>query len=310
MCRKKMYLSPVEAEEVLTKERVKKQIVGTIELELIANMVEDAQNSKNFGDKVIMNIKPIYVHVPKWQRKLNINRAREIGEQYNPYKWEIPKVLYSDGKLIIIDGMHRVFGAFLGNLKSVLVEVLTGMTEREAINLFLEQGDDRRRMSPSDIYGASLVANKPEYIRLKKICTKNHVAVKGDIETISNPIGVLTSITDGVGLARSNPELLDRILVLLEKLQWNAGKSIYDGKAYSAKVIRVLKKLYAYYDGKEEQMEHILINVCKGSQYFNDNIVEKWQDSLFDYLADIVEKNLNIAVVGKTARKGRSPKTA
>lgn len=80
-------------------------------------------------------------------------------------------------------------------------------------------------------------------------------------KSIKNPVGLLTSISDGLRLARSNPELLDRILQILGKLQWNAGKSIHEGKAYSAKVIRVFNKLYAYYAGKEDRLEEILLNL-------------------------------------------------
>ena len=99
---------------------------------------------------------------------------------------------------------------------------------------------------------------------------------------------------------------------IIGKLQWNAGKSAYDGKAYTAKVIRVFKKLYAYYSGREIEMETVLLNNCKGSKYFNDNLVEKWQDSFFDYLSTIIEQNINIPTVAvkKSTPKTRRKKTA
>lgn len=162
-------------------------------------------------------------------------------------------------------------------------------------------------MSPQDTYSAALEAKKEEYVALKRICNNNHVAVKGDQEPIKNPIGILTSISDGISLAKNNPELLDRILSIIGKLQWNAGKSAFEGKAYTAKVIRVFKKLYAYYTGRETELETVLLNNCKGSQYFNDNLVEKWQDTMFDFLSDIIEKNIDnpvvIAVTPKRSRK-------
>lgn len=146
---------------------------------------------------------------------------------------------------------------------------------------------------------------------MKRICNNNHVAVKGDQEPIKNPIGILTSISDGISLAKNNPDLLNRILSIIGKLQWNAGKSAYDGKAYTAKVIRVFKKLYAYYSGREIEMETVLLNNCKGSKYFNDNLVEKWQDSLFDYLSNVIEKNIDIPnVSAKSTPKTRRKKTA
>ena len=47
-------------------------------------------------------------------------------------------------------------------------EVLVGITEERAINLFLDQGKDRGRMTLQDSYGAAIEAGRPEYIRLKK----------------------------------------------------------------------------------------------------------------------------------------------
>lgn len=296
MC-KKVYLMPEEVENILQEAREKKGITGTVEENLIENLIEDAIHNKHIGDKILLNINPIYVHVPSWQRKLNIQRAKDIGFNYNSYKWGIPKVIYTDGKLYVIDGMHRIFGTYSAEMKSVLVEVLVNMSVESAINLFLEQDIDRGKMTPQDKYGAAIEAGKPEYVKLREICNKNHVVVKGDMQSIDNPVGMLTSITDGIRLVKTNPKLLNNILALIGKLQWNCGKGLYDGKAYSAKVIRSLKKLYAYYDGREKDMERVLLSVCKGSEYFNDNLAEKWQDSFFDYLSDIIEQNIDIVTI-------------
>ena len=166
-------------------------------------------------------------------------------------------------------------------------------------------------MAPVDTYSAALVARKEEYVRLKAICDRNHVAVKGDRKPVDNPIGVLTPISDGVKMAKNCPDLLDRILKLIVKLQWNGGKSYRDGKAFSAKTLRVFKKLYSYYAGRETDMERVLLNNCKGSKYFNDNLSEKWQDSLFDFLSDVIEKNIDIPVIeAKTTRRRTSRKAS
>ena len=88
-------------------------------------------------------------------------------------------------------------------------------------------------------------------------------------------------------------------------MKWNAGRSVRDGKAYSSKVIRNFKNLYAYYAGRENEMENVLLNNCKGSQYFNDNLNEKWQDTMFDFLNGIIEQNIDIPVASTQS----APKT-
>lgn len=301
MSKKKVLLTSVEVEENLNKARLEEGFTPQVEKAAIKTMIESAKHNGRFGDKILLVMPPVYAHIPVWQRRLNIPRAASIGTTYNKYKWEVPKLLYCDGKLVCIDGMHRLYGAFLGNVENVTVEIITDLTESEAVNLFLEQSTDRKGMSPSDIYGAAIEAGKPEYLMLQKICKQNNVRVKGD-KTVSNPVGVLTSISDGVSLAKYNPELLDKILKLIGSLRWN-GANVYEGKAYSAKVIRVLKKLYAYYEGKENVLEGILLSVCKGSEYFNSNLAEKYQETMFDYLSKIVEENINIQIFADTPRK-------
>lgn len=303
---KRVYLSPIEAEEILQKERNNHGFYGKAEEFATKQMVDAAKKNSRIADKLLTVLSPYQIHIPSWQRKLNLPRAQAIGNEYNPYKWEVPKVIYVNGKFICIDGMHRIFGAHLGKIEDIIIELITNLTEKEAINLFLEQGTDRKYMSPVDTYSAAIEAEKPEYIALRTICAKNHVRVKGDDNTLKNPVGVLTSISDGVSMAKTCPEILDRILSLIEKLQWN-GTNVYEGKAYSAKVLRVLKKLYAYYDGKEDVLENTLLNTCKGTQYFNDTLVEKWQDTLFDYLSKVIEQNAHVVqITNKNAKRTRA----
>lgn len=298
---KKVYLTAMEVEMELEEARKKIGFVPGVEKTAIKTMVETAKQNGKFGDKLLLVTSPVYIHVPTWQRKLSIPRAQAIGNSYNKYKWEVPKLLYHDGKLSCIDGMHRLYGAFLGGVENVTLEIITDLTEAEAIDIFLEQSSDRKKMSPSDIYGAAIEAGKPEYIRLRDICKKNNVRIKGD-KTVSNPVGIFTSISDGISLTRNNPELLDKILKLIGKLQWNGG-NIYEGKAYSAKVIRVLRRLYAYHEGEEKLLEGILLSSCKGAEYFKVNLSEKWQDGLFDFLSEIIEDNMNVKIFADTQKK-------
>ncbi len=123
-------------------------------------------------------------------------------------------------------------------------------------------------------------------LALRDICHKHNVAVKG--EDITNEVGTLTSISDGIDLVKRNPDLLDGILGLLGKLGWNGYADSYNGKAYTAKIIRALKTLYAYTDGRTDKMETALIKHCKGTEYFVDNIMDKTQAQIFDYLSEIV----------------------
>lgn len=308
---KRERMLPKELEEMMNEARMLNNIIEAGEKMIVSDKMEEARSKHDGREKAIISINPLLIHVPEWQRELRVSIAKKIGAEFNPYKWDLPKVVLRDGKFYVIDGMHRIIGAYFGNMKLVQVEVLIGITEADAVDLFLSQQNDRKRMTFADTYSAALVLRKEEYVILKSICDRNHVAIKGDRNPVENPIGVLTSLSDGVKMAKLCPDLLDRILKLIVNLQWNGGKSYRDGKAFSAKVIRVFRKLYAYYAGRETDMERVLLNNCKGSKFFNDNLSEKWQDSLFDFLSDIIEKNIDIPVIETktTSRKRTTRKT-
>ena len=82
------------------------------------------------------------------------------------------------------------------------------------------------------------------------------------------------------------------MLRLLGKLGWNGYADSYNGKAYTAKIIRAMKSLYAYTEGREEEMESALLNNCTGTEFFVENIMYKTQAQIFDYLAEIVRYDM------------------
>lgn len=286
MSKSRKYVEAREIEREMQESRIKEDFVGKVEEISIKQMVENAKVNNRLGDKVLMSINPLYVHIPDWQRMCDVISAQEIGNNYNKYKWEVPKLLYHEGKLLCIDGMHRIYGAYKAKIETVICEIIE-CTLSEAINLFLDQTYDRRKMSPVDYYRAAIANGDENYINLKKICNSHNVAVKGD--PIENQVGIFTCITDGIrSIQRNGNELLDRIIILITDLQWNGYADTYNGKAYTAKFIRVMHSMYAYYEGRIEQMEEILKEKCTGTEFFVNNIMDSTQAQAFDYLSEIV----------------------
>lgn len=159
------YLTAKQVEAKLQETRKEREFTGKVEKEAVKVIVETAKRNGNFGDKTLVCIDPVYVHIPVWQRKLYVPAATTIGENYDRHKWEVPKVLYlPSGKLICVDGMHRLYGAFLGRIETVTVELITDLTEKEAIQLFLDQ-TARRPMSPADTYKAGVKAGRADCLR-------------------------------------------------------------------------------------------------------------------------------------------------
>lgn len=275
----KVKITALEVENEMQAARNASGFVDTVETRIISDLTENAKVTGKIGDKILLVINPMYVHFPFWQRELRISNARNIGENYNAAKWELPKVYLCAGKLYCADGMHRIYGAFLAAMEHVTAELIN-VSEIEAIELFLTQTTDRRKMSPSDILNAAITMKKPEWVKFQKICHKNNVNIKGDCNNIENAIGTFTPIYDGVTLTKTHPQAFDTILRLLKALQWGEG-------SYNAKVIRSFKQLFAYY-GTEKTCKYVLCK-CKGKEYFQNNIVQKCQYATFDFLSEIIE---------------------
>lgn len=299
---RRVYLKAKEAEKEMQEARESKEFTGKNEKLLIENLVKSAKNNSRIGDKLLMVIDPMEIHIPDWQRRIKLERAYSIGNNYNSYKWDEPKVLLYKGILLCIDGQHRIYGAFKAKKDAVVVEVMECSLE-EAIDLFLSQSSDRAKMQPMDIYHAALAAKKPEYVALHDICKKHNVAIKGDDET-ENVVGTFSSISDGINWIKGGKaELLDSMLGLLGKLEWNGYADTYNGKAYTAKIIRALKSLYAYCEGRTDEMEEAMINRCKGTEFFVDNIMTKTQAQIFDYLSEIVRYEMESPFRNKAGKK-------
>lgn len=203
--------------------------------------------------------------------------------------WDVPKVIVKNGKFICIDGMHRLFGALLAEKKDVVVEIIE-VNEATAIQIFLDQTKNKKKMSPEDCYDASLKAGKQEYIIFTEICHAHNVQIKGD-DTLDNPVGIFTSIRDGVSI---EPEMLDKILTLIHRLGWNGTVNEIkpSSAAYGTKTVRSLKKLYAQYSECERAMEKTLIAYCKGTDWFKRNLSGSSQYKIFDILNETIEQNL------------------
>lgn len=284
-------LTPEEVEELFQKEREREGYTEGIERKLVEKYVKEATQKLSNDKKAIVEVEPCLLHIPGWQRDLYVSTVMKITSNYDPYKFDIPKVLYSNGKLYIINGEHRGTAALKMKLETVEIEIIIGKTEKEAIQLFLEQSDDMKDVNYSDRINAALAAEDSDFLQLKRTCTKHHVAIKGDRKPCENPVGLLTSISDGL---KTSPFLFDRILTLLGKLQWNAGKTFKEGKAYGSKPIRVLKDLYSYYAEDSDKMEEILLKYCKGGTFFNENLAGKCKYAFFDFLAEIIESHMQV----------------
>ena len=80
------YLTSKQVEAKLQEVRKEREFTGKVEKESVKVIVETAKRNGNFGDKTLVCIDPVYVHIPVWQRKLYVPAATAIGENYDRHK--------------------------------------------------------------------------------------------------------------------------------------------------------------------------------------------------------------------------------
>lgn len=97
MC-KRVYLTAKEAEMEMQESRNAEGFTGKMETDYISRMIKDAKRNSMVGDKLQLVVDPMYIHIPEWQRRLKLTRAYAIGNTYNKYKWDVPKVLFHKGR--------------------------------------------------------------------------------------------------------------------------------------------------------------------------------------------------------------------
>lgn len=290
MATKNIY-KPTEVENIFFKEARSTDLdFYKGEKSIIRTLLENAKRNGRIGDKTLLVIPPYYAHVPDWQRKAVLSDAKEIGQNYDPYQWELPKLICINGKLVIADGMHRMLGAVVGQLPDVVVEIIE-LSEAEAIELFVKQSENRKKMTPEDKFTAYLKLNNKDYVEFFNICQAHKIQIKGRDDLLEY-YGTVTAIIDGI---RMDKETLERIFTLIEKLKWNDIKvsKLTPSKApWGSKVIRSFKRLYVHYGDRIDLMEEALVKKCKGVDYYIDNNSGLSQYKILDTLNEIIEKEL------------------
>lgn len=103
--------------------------------------------------------------------------------------------------------------------------------------------------------------------------------------------------------SKAKSKVTHLISSLLELLDEDGYADSYNGKAYTAKIIRALKMVYAYFDGRTEEMEEALLEHCKGTEFFVENVIDKTQAQIFDYLSGIVRYEMESPLTQKKRNK-------
>lgn len=110
----------------------------------------------------------------RYQRVLDERRAQAMARDIDMDRIGVPSLsLRANGKLVVIDGQHRVAAlmyASKGSLE-IMCEVHEGLTVRQEAALFLKLNGGRKAVSAFDKYVAELAAKVPATLEIEAIVT-------------------------------------------------------------------------------------------------------------------------------------------
>lgn len=213
------YLNPEETEEWITSKR---KLSDEEEKTEIKNAL---RNSFGIGNKKYVLIDPVLIHVPNWQRTTDMAKTEEIAVNFDEDKFDPIKVYINEERFNVADGAHRLVSVIKRNINKndkvkILAEVLS-CNEYEAINTFLGQQSGRKPMTVSDTYRAAIKANITDYLTFKEIFESYNIQITAEMETLSNPVGIIKPSAGALRLANRNKTELKIALDLINDLHWN-----------------------------------------------------------------------------------------
>lgn len=216
------------------------------------------KNSQKVGNKVFLEIPLTSMQVDHemYQRPLQ-RHVRTIAKNWNDDKCDPLMVNYrTDGYFYLIDGQHRYEAARMRGLESLVCCVFVGLTLKEEADLFTEQNEGTKKLSPFDTYKANLCRGETIDTQIQEVCNKYGIRVER-----GNGIRKLKSVTTARSIIKgSGKNTLEWIFDIFNKCGWNNFKD-----TYGADVLQALCNVVTNYSDDLDRVTGKLIDFFKGS---------------------------------------------
>ena len=183
------------------------------------------KNSTKTGNKIFLEIPVslLKVDTDMYQRTLQ-RHVRVIARNWNDDKCDPLMVNYrSDGFFYVIDGQHRLEAAKMRGIESLVCIVFVGLSIKEEADLFTEQNEGTKKLSPFDTFKANLCRGNETDVLINNICHKYGIEVKRE-----NRVRTLKSVTVARKIVQSGgKESLEWIFSMFKKSGWDNFKETY-----------------------------------------------------------------------------------
>ncbi|AXE23545.1 hypothetical protein C0216_08785 [Streptomyces globosus] len=138
------------------------------------------------------------------QRNLNKARAQKIADNIVPTALGTPILsLREDGKLVPMDGMHRIYGCQLAiaagvtAVEKIHCEIHTGLTLANEASMFIIKNKESSKVGATDEYRIGLVAGHPLFVDTQAVLDKHGLKVGSrSVSGVRGINGILKIVRD------------------------------------------------------------------------------------------------------------------
>lgn len=235
-------------------------------------------------------------------------KIRNLAENWDINKMDALKVVPhpEEHRFSVVDGCHRLAAAIINGEKSVVCEIITGLSEnpRERLiqeaTLFATQGDEVDTLSPVECHNANVLRSIKENVIVDDLVKKYDIKLKTNPSHGRVHNGQLAGFTMALQVARtSKKEILDDTFYILCESRWNFARG-----GLSANAIYVVSNILRLHPEYKSEIISMLIKEftpIEPDQLFAEAhakyTTRKEKERILLYVEDIVCDKLGISRV-------------
>ena len=226
---------------------------------------------KSKGEIVYQPIALDELNMEHYQRRTRYGKVRNIIKDFNPFLLGVILVSYRDGKYNVVDGGHRVAALKQMGAKTVMCQMVYGLTYEQEASLFLDFNCNRTGLTPNEKFAGAVEAKRKSALDIVSCLDKY-----------------------GFTYNKSNTSKTDNMIAAVSTLNY-----IYNttGKTGLMNLCRIIRKIWN--GDKNSLCAHIL----KGMHTFLYNYDGKFNE---DVLVAALEKSSPTDIVLEASRMTNS----
>ena len=162
-------------------------------------------------------------------------KIRNLAENWDINKMDALKVVPhpEEHRFSLVDGYHRLSAAILKGEKSLVCEIITGLSDNPAerliqeATLFATQNDEVDTLSPIERHKANVLRGIRENVIIDDLCNKYNIALKKNPSHGRTQIGQLAGFTMALQFLKHNDngkEVIDNVFYILCESRWDIAK--------------------------------------------------------------------------------------